>query len=138
VYLPCLDGEAEAVEEASPPGARGVGRVLLVEDDEHLRHAVARMLHREGYRVTEAASGADAVAVVESGEPLDVVLSDVVMPGLDGLATSAAIRRLLPDAKIVLMSGYTDHPALERLDGVAGLLRKPFTAAELARALREA
>jgi PAS domain S-box-containing protein len=141
VYLPAV---AERVEPAARPAdsfeARpGVETVLVVEDEETLRRFVRAGLEHHGYTVLEAANGEEAVALCERHPGrIDLVISDVVMPQLGGVATVQRLALLRPDARVLLLSGYTDAAARH---GVADLqtpfLRKPFTLDALLYKIRE-
>jgi hypothetical protein len=141
VYFPRID-ESRPRSVTTPRGARllrGTETVLLVEDDMNVRAMVGRTLKAHGYRVLEAASGEAAVAVCDAAtQKIQLVLSDVVMPGLDGPATVAAIRKRIPDVRVLYMSGYSEHPALHAGATEAQLLRKPFSVEELISGIRGA
>jgi two-component system cell cycle sensor histidine kinase/response regulator CckA len=115
--------------------------ILVVEDEGPVRMAVRRMLERLGYRVREAANGAEALGLLESSsERIDLVLTDVVMPELHGRDLAEYIRAQDPTSRVLYMSGYTDDEIV-RADLVhsgAKLLQKPFTAEELGSAVRDA
>jgi CheY-like chemotaxis protein len=143
VVLPRTDAAPERErrpEPASPARVAGDGRVILVvEDEAPVRSLVSRVLARDGYSVLQAATGEEALERIRTFDgPIDLVLTDVVMPGMDGreLATAVAGRR--PDARIVLMSGYSDElPRIEIDVGNFRILDKPFTPAELTRTVQE-
>lgn len=112
------------------PG-RSQGRVLLVEDNEQLRHHVGQLLSEAGYDIVEAGDGAEAVALLDDGDAVpDLVLSDIKMPNLDGFQLSAEVRRGFPEVPILLMTGYAgkETPDYARHDA---LIAKPFTADKL-------
>lgn len=143
LYLP----RANAAEAALPEGTTPVGStpgsgetVLLVEDDAAVRALVARQLTDLGYRVIEAADGAAAQNILESEVEIDLLFTDVVMPGgVTGrkLAEQAKARR--PGLRILFTSGYTENSILHhgRLDAGVQLLSKPYKKHDLARKLRE-
>jgi len=146
ILLP-LRGEAAAgpegragPERADRPAARGE-TILLVEDETAVRDFARTALVDAGFRVLAAASGADAVeAAGRMRGGLDLLLTDVVMPGMNGRETAEAIRALHPGAAVLFMSGYTDailsHQGL--VEGGVDLLSKPFSPAVLARRVRQA
>jgi two-component system, cell cycle sensor histidine kinase and response regulator CckA len=115
--------------------------ILVVDDEARVRHALRRLLTRQGYTVLEAAHGAEALRVLEeSTTPVDLVLTDLVMPVLDGRGLIAALRRRPGAPRIVAMSGYDRAAALrgQPLPADVGFLQKPVTSAELFRRVREA
>ena len=115
----------------------GSGRVLIVEDEAAVRDLVARVLDRAGYEVLAAEDGPAALRIVDSDpSPIDLVLSDVVMPGMSGieLVRELGVRR--PDLRVLLMSGYTEESVLQP-EGRIELLPKPFTDEELLARVRE-
>jgi PAS domain S-box-containing protein len=137
IYLPAT---TEPVEEAQPPLtpsqlSGGTETVLLVEDAPAVRAFVARALDLYGYTVLQAANGDEALQIADR-RPFDLLLSDVVMPGMNGLELAAHVMRSRPDARVLLMSGYDEN----RPPGIAGSpmprLRKPFTPTALAHAVR--
>jgi signal transduction histidine kinase/ActR/RegA family two-component response regulator len=140
VYLPTA-AEAESPAEA-PPASPELGRetVLLVEDEAEVRTVVRRSLESLGYVVMEAPDPEEALRLAETHSGvIDLLLSDVVMPGMNGLQLAAKLRAQRPTVPIVFMSGYSD-PAIVRQEIIetAVVIDKPFTRAELSRALRRA
>ena len=141
VYLPAAGGEVgEPEDEPTPESALEQGResVLLVEDEEPVRELVRRVLERAGYRVHAAALPGEALQVLETGEPIDLLLTDVVMPEMSGYQLAALVRRARPEIRTLFISGYAHAAAQAALsvDGDAVLLQKPFAPTELARAVR--
>jgi two-component system, cell cycle sensor histidine kinase and response regulator CckA len=123
-------------------GARGGGEtVLVVEDDAQVRTVVMRMLLGLGYQVLEAPSGQRAIEILRRvGTDIDLVLTDVVMPGVGGVEVAEAVRSERPEARVLFMSGCTkgvldQHPLMKK--GVK-LLQKPITPDNLARKVRQA
>jgi CheY-like chemotaxis protein len=108
--------------------------VLLVEDDALVRAAAAEMLGELGFAVLEAGDGPAALAVLESGARIDVLFTDIGLPGLRGDELARRARILRPDLRIVLASGYSEREAVEGVDGVQ-TLDKPYDSAALARVL---
>ncbi|HZP98283.1 MAG TPA: PAS domain S-box protein [Reyranella sp.] len=139
MYLPRSDVPAEGAAMLSATAPRGSERVLLVEDDDQVRGAVVRQLRGLGYVVTEASGGEAALGILESGARFDLVLSDTVMPGLDGPGLIKITRQRWPDMKVLLMSGYSEHASRNRGTIIAGvqMLSKPFRRIDLAAKLRE-
>ncbi len=111
---------------------RGRETVLVVEDEEPLRSLIRRLLERGGYHVLEAADGDEAVLLAGLGEPIDLLLTDVMLPHLNGRAVAAAVLLAHPTARILFMSGYG-----ENTPAGAPRLEKPFGPLKLATAVRE-
>ncbi|MBX3156061.1 MAG: PAS domain S-box protein [Deltaproteobacteria bacterium] len=143
VYLPCVDAAAPAAvaePAARPAPLRGSETVLVVEDDARLRSAVGRQLRSFGYRMIEAHDAQRALEIAASyGGAIDLVLTDLVMPGMDGRTLAARIGAARPATKVLYMSGYTEHAAVKNTALSPGdrLLEKPFSALALSHAIRE-
>lgn len=113
--------------------------ILVVEDGEAVRNLVCRMLVQNGYRVLEARDGHHALHLcATSPEPIQLVLTDLVMPHMKGGELAERLSRAHPGLRILLMSGYADQPVIQRLgrDSMA-FLPKPFTSVELAEKVRQ-
>jgi CheY-like chemotaxis protein len=124
---------------ARPRAAQASGTVLLVEDDASVRRLTARLLEGNGYCVIEASDGADAIAAADRHDgPIDLLLTDVIMPGMSGLDLATVLLGARPGTRIVYMSGYPDDAVLRDDLGRVAFLQKPFTADGLATTLREA
>ncbi len=123
-----------------PPHNAPQPLILLAEDDDAVRRAVARLLQREGYRVLEAADAAQALEIDTADGPPDLLLSDIVMPRMSGVQLAAHLEERHPGLPVLFMSGYAPEADLQaRLDKPrAGFIGKPFTAADLASAVRAA
>ncbi|HET9597910.1 MAG TPA: ATP-binding protein [Anaeromyxobacteraceae bacterium] len=135
IHLPlCEAGRSTAPGEPPPPVARGDETILLVEDDPQVRQVTARSLCAGGYRVVAASSGAEALdlAARHPGS-FDLLVSDVIMPGLDGRAVANALRSHHPALQVLFVSGYSSDVLATRgvLDPDVELLSKPFTASTL-------
>lgn len=136
VYLPVHHGEAPAPKtKAQPlPAAEwsGGGRVLLVEDEDMVRAVAERALTRSGYTVTTCADGEEGLAAVANGGEFDLVVSDVVMPGMDGPAMARAIRRVSPSLPVLFMSGYAEEQLRHDID-IADMhfIPKPFSVQQI-------
>ena len=143
VLLPATDAEPAALESALPGrgGLTGTETVLLVEDDDAMREMMRRILARNGYRVIAAAGGREAIeAAILSPDDIHLLVTDVVMPRMLGLEVAAAIEHLLPDVRVLYMSGYA-QPALASegtLHPGVVLLEKPFGEQDLLSRVREA
>jgi len=130
-----------AVATEDPLAERGKGRILVVEDDALVRSYVVAAIRALGYRVREAQSGAEALAILESGERFDLLFTDVVMPGqLGGGELAVRAGTIDPRLRVLFTSGYTQDQmvAQQRLSGQAQFLSKPYRRAELAQAIRQA
>jgi two-component system cell cycle sensor histidine kinase/response regulator CckA len=140
VYLPRV---AEGVRHSGPGDsanapARGSETILLVEDEESLRTLTHTMLEQNGYTVLEACGGEEALEIARvHGRPIDLLLTDMVMPGMSGYAVARSLAQVLPGLKIVYMSGYSGfgYSGIQESEDV--LLSKPFTRAVLLRKLHE-
>jgi len=145
ILLPRVEPEPERAPAAPAPGAaerpnapaRGGERVLLVEDEGPLRDMVRQQLEASGYAVTEAASGEAALAAFEAAGHVDLLLSDVVMPGLTGPELARRLRARTPGLRLLFMSGQSEEAISDLVDPGVGLIAKPFAAGALARRLRE-
>jgi PAS domain S-box-containing protein len=142
VYLPRSTRLPEAAQAAAPsPSLGGTETVLVVEDEPLVRKVAVGALRRAGYRVVEAAGGAEALDAMAPGlEALALLVTDVVMPGMDGRALATELQRRRPGLRVLFMSGYPgDHQeTLGDLASSAGFLQKPFTGATLVAAVRTA
>jgi PAS domain S-box-containing protein len=143
LYLPRVDVPVARpplrIEEGGVPG--GEERLLLVEDDPDLRENAAELLCSLGYTVTTAADGPAALARLRSGQDVDLLFTDFVMPGgLNGRELAAAASQLRPGLKVLYTSGYTEDAIFrgDRLDPSLVLIPKPYRKSDLARALRRA
>lgn len=141
VYLPIVtEEEQEDGKEGATRAGRGTETVLVVEDDPELRKLTRTILERRGYRVLEAESGETALEICAGqGRDIDLMLSDVVMPGASGPATYSEAVKICPRMKVLFMSGYT-HDAVVRhgmAEGNMGFLEKPFNSQSLLRKVRE-
>jgi two-component system cell cycle sensor histidine kinase/response regulator CckA len=134
VYLPAAENGARDHATVSPiPARQGGGELILVVDDErHIREMTSTMLTRHGYRVILAADGADAAAVfAQRAAEIRLVITDLHMPNLDGAMLGRALRRINPEAKVLVVSGLSsalgNRPADYKADEFAhGFLHKPF------------
>lgn len=139
--LPLAEGEEVVSDPAAAASALlGSETVLVVDDSEPVRRFVRKALESRGYRVLEAADGHEALGVVDSQPRVELVIADVVMPRLGGVALARELAGR-PDAPVVLlMSGYLEAAVdgSTELPGAAGFLQKPFGAHELLGAARDA
>jgi two-component system, cell cycle sensor histidine kinase and response regulator CckA len=140
VYLPRIEPPPEG-DSAVDVLSHGE-TVLVVEDEEGVRELVRRVLTRHGYEVLEARHGRDALLEAERHEKLDLLLTDVVMPEMGGVALATALRERRPELRVLYMSGYTEEEIVRRGEAGEGegglpLLQKPFTGEHLARVVRQ-
>ncbi|HXA39596.1 MAG TPA: PAS domain S-box protein [Phenylobacterium sp.] len=146
IYLPLTDapGDAgpDAEEEAESAAAPAAPRhILLVEDDDLLRDQVQRQLASLGCRVTAQRNGHDALRRLDACPDIDLLMTDIVMPGgMNGRQLADQARMLNPNLRVLFTSGHTDEPSIRalRMDGRAGFLGKPYRRADLARELAAA
>ena len=141
IYLPRTESpESAPVAVAEAIARRGTEVVLLAEDDANLRDLTRVILASEGYTVLESQDAEDALRIAERQDgTIHLLLTDVVMPHMNGRALADAVRRFRLDVKVLYMSGYTDDAIAHHgvLDPGAALLQKPFSPAALARKVRE-
>ena len=142
ILLPAVT-TAESVEPAPPaetaPGESG-GTILLVEDEAGVRKFVRAMLEKHGYRVLEAMDTTEALAIAaDNRQHIDLLLTDVVMPKMNGAELAERVGQLRPSVKVLFMSGYTDRVIRlqDRLAPDAAFLQKPFTPKLLTARIRE-
>jgi two-component system, cell cycle response regulator CpdR len=118
-----------------------MAKLLIVEDDESVRTLAARALERAGHMIDIAADGAQGLALIRAARGgYDLVVSDIRMPGMDGIQMAKAAASLFPAMKILLMTGYADQR--ERASGLEALIHdviaKPFSLATIRNAVRDA
>jgi len=143
IFFPRVERPLDAAAKPAQTGPlpRGTETVLLVEDEPSVRHLAARVLQGQGYEVLSATNGRDGLQVARghSGSPIRLVVTDVIMPLMDGRVMAEWLKTAYPDLKVLFTSGYPDdaiahHGVLE--EGVE-FLPKPYTPATLARIVRE-
>jgi CheY-like chemotaxis protein len=141
IYLPRVDEVAK--DEARPAITEvsgGTETVLLVEDEETVRHMAQEILKSNGYHVIDASDGKDAINVANNYDgTIDLMVTDVVMPQLGGRELAEKLSPVRPNMKVLYMSGYTDDAIVHHgvLDGRAAFLEKPFTPDALALKVRD-
>ena len=142
VYLPRAEGDADSEEKQRLPVIEldGSETILIVEDDDGLRKFTQNALQMHGYKVLDAENGEDALRVSQAHEgPIDLMITDVVMPKMGGKEAADRLQPLYPQMKVIYMSGYTDNAIVKHGVLAPGLnfLQKPFTPESLARKVRE-
>jgi PAS domain S-box-containing protein len=142
IYLPAALNEhvEDSPSQKEPADLTGSETILLVEDNEQLREMAHVILERKGYTVLEAENGEAALALLATHtSPLQLLLTDVVMPGINGHELSLRMKELYPEIKTLYMSGYNDDVISHRgiLDQGVQLIQKPFSAQDLAAKVRE-
>jgi two-component system cell cycle sensor histidine kinase/response regulator CckA len=143
IYLPVHREEKGVPKRAekAPPKAEetwGTGTVLLVEDEAMVRTVAERALTRQGYTVLTADNGEEALEIVNRGEPIDLLISDVVMPVMDGPTMVREARKTRPELPILFMSGYAEEQLRKSIDiDNVAFLPKPFSVQELSEAARK-
>lgn len=142
IYLPRVDESLEAPSESKPLADRGREQrtILLVEDEHSLRKLTARTLKEIGYAVCEAQDALEALEIAKRSETvIDLLLTDVVMPGMSGPSLARTLSPLRPEMKVLYMSGYTDGEIAPHgvLEAGTSILRKPFTRDQLLRQAEE-
>lgn len=133
---PTPSGDREP-SDAAPPQRSAT--VLVVEDQEQVLRVTERALTRSGFTVLATGSSEEALTLLDAGETVDVLLSDVVMPKVSGLELAKRARELRPNLKIVFMSGYSGGPLIEQLRELGGVttLEKPFRPSDLVARVRQ-
>ncbi|HEV2263027.1 MAG TPA: PAS domain S-box protein [Stellaceae bacterium] len=142
IFLPRHDGVAvpsPRPETAEARDLHGAGTVLLVEDEDPVRLFSARALANSGYKVLEARSGEAALEIMARGEKIDLLITDVVMPKMDGPGLVGRLRQHHPDLKVIFISGYTEDSFRKRLGDEREIhfLPKPFSLKQLAGKVKE-
>jgi two-component system cell cycle sensor histidine kinase/response regulator CckA len=131
------------VESEKPQAARdltGVGTILLVEDEDAVRDFAVRALSMRGYKVLDACGGEEALEIVRGLDgPIDLLISDVVMPGMEGPALVKAVREIMPDLRVIFISGYAEEAFRNSPDRPEDclFLPKPFSLKQLTSKVKE-
>src|SRR6478609_2944137 len=141
VFLPCVDRPKDSVRPlALPRISRGNETILLIEDDDEVRVVTGGILRGNGYRVIEGRNAADAIRSAENQTtPIDLLLTDVIMPQLSGPELAKRLAPTRPNMKVLFMSGYTDGTVVRHglLEDTTSFLAKPITIASLTAKVRE-
>jgi CheY-like chemotaxis protein len=138
VYLPRVASpEPEAPSKPAPaPGALGTERVLLVEDEAVVRGVIERTLQRAGYRVVVATSGDEALQITDADGKFDLLITDIVMPGLNGWELGKRLGERWPGLPVLYISGYTEDVVTDVDARGAAFLQKPFLPVDLLATIR--
>jgi CheY-like chemotaxis protein len=140
IYLPPSNHKEEEELKTDSRIHKGVETVLLIDDEQMIIEVASRMLEELGYKVLSATSGKKGVDIFQnSKEKIDLVILDMIMPGLSGKETFDILRLKNPTLKVLLSSGFSvDSQAKDIMAaGCKGFIQKPFTMAQLSRKLRE-
>lgn len=147
LLIPRFDGPMEAVSEKagstsvalSEAVTVGTGTILLVEDEDAVRLFTARALRNKGYHVLEARHGEAGFDIIKAGQHIDLLVTDVMMPEMDGATLIRLARDILPSLKIICMSGYAEESIRERLNSQENIrfLGKPFTLKQITALVKE-
>jgi len=142
VIFPAGSGEiAELDEPAAEQGWSGSGTILVVDDEEHVRQVAGDLIRSMGFETVSAENGLQALERYRaSSVPIRAVLLDLTMPQMDGVETFRELRRLDPQCRVILTSGYNEQEAIQGFlgKGLAAFVQKPFLREDLVRALRQA
>jgi len=141
IYLPRVDEPLAEEKKKKAPGLfRGVGTILVVEDEEDVRKAVLDVLKKQGYSVLEADNEEDALLICQQyKDTIHLMVTDVVMPRISGPELAKLLVVIHPEMKVLYMSGYTDDAIVHHgvLDKGVNYIQKPFTFDGLARKVQE-
>jgi PAS domain S-box-containing protein len=142
IYLPRVADDSRVYQRSNAPtgATRGAETILLTEDDDMVRALASRVLSTHGYTVLEAANGAAAISICEQhSEPIHLLITDIVMPGMSGRDLVDRLATLRPGLKALYMSGYTDRAIVHQqvLDEKTPFIQKPFAPQTLVNKVRE-
>ena len=140
IYLPRVHEDPVAAQPAASTEVRGTETIVVAEDAEGVRAVVQTVLRRNGYTVLPAPDGQTALDLVATHpEPIHLLITDVIMPGMSGRQLADRLRELRPGLKVLFVSGYTDDAIIRHgmLEPGIAFLQKPFTPESLTRKVRE-
>ena len=140
IYLPKVDAPLELVSDVAAAGAGGIEKIVLVDDDLFVRASTSRALRARGYKVLEAADARDALRLLhDNGHDVDLLVTDVVMPGMDGRELVEAARAQRPSLKVLYISGYNDDAVIRHgvMHAEVNIIEKPFAGHSLATKVRQ-
>ncbi|MDE3198648.1 MAG: response regulator, partial [Acidobacteriota bacterium] len=140
LYLPRANSEGAPGAAQDAPGiVSGNSTVLVVEDEPSVRRFTMAVLKNAGYRLLEAANGEQAIEIARDyGQPIHVLVTDMVMPGLTGVELAERLRAIWPEARVLLMSGYSEMLANREIGDGLLYLQKPFSPEQLTRLVAQA
>jgi CheY-like chemotaxis protein len=117
---------------------KNMGKLMIVDDNEGVRHLVSRWLERAGFSVSQAKDGAEALDLIKK-DPPDIILADIRMPKINGLELARMVKRDFPETKVVLMTAYSSPQTIAQAkrEGVDDYLEKPFTQDQVEKTARE-
>ena len=142
IYLPRIDSvlPTQLPFHGEIPVPKGTGTILLVEDDDGVRSVACQILQSCGYKVLVAPHGEEGIRLAEThGEPIDLLISDVVMPQISGKQVAERVQTLRPDTKVLFCSGYTDDAVIRHgiIEEKTNFLQKPYSPTSLANKVQE-
>jgi len=140
IYLPAVDAPADPIEDVAAAGAHGHEKIVFVDDDLHVRATASRALRSRGYTVLEASDAQAALRLLrDHGDEIDLLVTDVVMPAMDGRELAEAARKERPGLRVLYTSGYTDDAILRHgvRQAEVAFLEKPFRIHALAGKVRQ-
>jgi CheY-like chemotaxis protein len=143
IYLPAaakIASKDDKIKIEKPNDLRGTETILVVEDDESLRKMAVKALKKYSYTVLSAMNGQEALQLCEKHkDKIHLIVTDVIMPGMSGKELADRLKDLMPDVKVLFISGYTDNAIVHHgvLEKGIKFLQKPFTPVILARRVRE-
>jgi DNA-binding NtrC family response regulator len=142
IYFPRVEEPLEERKEkvVKEEFLRGNETILVVEDNEEVRKLAVQILNMQGYRVLDTSNGEEALKICGEGkEPIHLMVTDVVMPGMNGHGLADRLKSIYPEMKTLYMSGYTDNAIVRHgvLEKGVNYIQKPFSVEGLARKVRE-
>jgi len=139
IYLPASDKEVKEDRKADVEICKGQGTILLIDDEDMILNVGSEMLASLGYAVVTAAGGKQGIEIYEQNrDSVDLVILDMIMPGMGGKETFEGLRQRDPSVKVLLSSGYSLHGQAEEIirSGCRGFIQKPFTLGDLSKKIR--
>src|SRR5262249_36391604 len=140
IYLPRVVGEADTEAPVPAASQAGTGQtILLAEDEDSVRLLIIKACTKAGYKLLAATNGEEALSLAKNHKgPIDLLLTDVIMPGMNGRALADQVTKLRPETKVLYCSGYTENAIIHHgvLNLQATFLPKPFTSTALLQAIR--